>query len=415
MNSITNNIKVNTKTVKQTSIVFIGNIILLLIGVGIKYLQTDILTVDDYGKYAFFSSIIGFSVLFYRFGYFSSIQVLLAENKNQTKEQEYIGIAFIIAFIIGGLFTCSIWGLSFFIDQLANVDIGNAVRLASPFCFLFVFKLMTPAISLGSNKVEGHVFFDIYSKLFFLILLVILPYFIKINLTQMIIFSVATFMIGMMYIWLKFKPSFKHSAEIWKEVREKNKTHGFQLYLGQTAQQTTLKFDDLFIAYFVNTTQLGFYSLAKFITSPITLFSQAMSGSLFKNFAKTRKIPSNVFIINGLWLVFSLVFIWITGDFIVSFLFGPEYLELTNYLIPLCFVFMIQAAYQPFIFLSAKSMGKEIRNIALIESITNLILNFALIPEYGVMGAIIATLISKFTYLSGNIYYYLQYLKTNKN
>jgi O-antigen/teichoic acid export membrane protein len=70
----------NSKFVKQTGILFGSQIAVLLFGVLIKILQTRSLSPEEYGTYAFFGSLISFLVIFYRFGFFTSIKVLLANT-----------------------------------------------------------------------------------------------------------------------------------------------------------------------------------------------------------------------------------------------------------------------------------------------------------------------------------------------
>ena len=64
----------------------------------------------------------------------------------------------------------------------------------------------------------------------------------------------------------------------------------------------------------------------------------------------------------------------------------------------------------PYSFLSAKSKGKEIRNIAFAEAIINISGNIILIPIYGVMGAIVASIIARFVHYAGSKYYYHKFL-----
>ncbi|MBL4624063.1 MAG: polysaccharide biosynthesis C-terminal domain-containing protein, partial [Flavobacteriales bacterium] len=69
-----------------------------------------------------------------------------------------------------------------------------------------------------------------------------------------------------------------------------------------------------------------------------------------------------------------------------------------------------QGLSSPYSFLSAKSKGKEIRNIAFAEALINVAGNLILIPLYGVIGAIVASIIARFVHYAGSRYYYHQFL-----
>jgi O-antigen/teichoic acid export membrane protein len=57
-------------------------------------------------------------------------------------------------------------------------------------------------------------------------------------------------------------------------------------------------------------------------------------------------------------------------------------------------------------FLSAKGLGKEMRNTGLVLTVSNIVLNFALIPSYGAMGAAWASLLALVANYLGYLYYY---------
>ena len=68
--------------------------------------------------------------------------------------------------------------------------------------------------------------------------------------------------------------------------------------------------------------------------------------------------------------------------------------------------------YAPFSFLSVKSKGKELRNVAYLEAFINVLGNVILVPTIGVLGAIYASIFSRFTHLIGLWYYYIKMIKS---
>ena len=400
-----------SKTGKQTIILFGSQIAMVVIGFGIKTLQTNYLGAELYGLYAFFGSFTAFTALFFRFGFFSSLQVLLAENKNYIKEQELFGLGFIINLVIGFLYGVFIWAFSFFIDDIFTTQIGNTLRLVAPLTIIIPTRSLISAMTIGSNRVHILPIFDNVSKILFLIALGIFAFGDSLTVYNTIVFNLLTLLLSLGIVYRQFQPSFNNIKQNFSALWEKTKKFGFNFYIGSTANQSTFKLDELTISYFIGTTVNGFYSLANVIASPMVMGSQALSNSLFKGFSHQTKIPNKVFIYNTIWLIISMLGLYLLADWVVSLLFGEDFKDVSTYAIGLSVAFFFQGLYQPFNFLSAKSQGKAVRNVAITEAIINLAGNIILIPILGIAGAIYTSILAKFIHFIGKIYYYKKYLK----
>ncbi len=404
-----------SKTVKQTAILFASQMALLAIGFGIKTIQTKLLGPAAYGLYAFFGSFTVFTALFFRFGFFASLQVLLAENKEENKEKELFGLGLIVSAVIGIVYAVFVWVFSFYVDQLFSSHIGDVLRILSPLTFIIPFRSAIVALSVGSNKVHLLPVYDNLAKLLFLGVLLVYFYSDAITVFQVTLFNLLTLLIAIFPIIKNLKPRFKNRRTHFTTLWQKTKTYGFHFYLGSTTNQSTFRLDELAIVYFIGTTVNGFYSLANIIASPIALGSQALSNSLFKRFSVQAYIPKKVFIYNTLWLVLAVALFYLLVDWLVFVLFGTEFSDVSKYAIAVSLVFFLQGLAEPFKFLSAKSLGKEIRNVGLAEAFINVSGNLILIPIYGVFGAIYTSLIAKLFNLIAKAIYYKRYIKKNNS
>ncbi|MBL4653929.1 MAG: oligosaccharide flippase family protein [Flavobacteriales bacterium] len=396
--------------VRQAGILFGSQIGVLLFGVLIKVLQTRTLSVEEYGTYAFFGSINSFLVIFYRFGFYTSIKVLLARTSDLTKTRELIGTGLIIALLIGVSFSSTIFGLSFFVDGLFKVEIGKILLIISPLCFVIPFKMFVSEVGVGANQIKPIALFDVFSTALFLLIISLFYYNGDLTVQSLITYNLLSFIIALLITIKMLNPSFNNIKLHTKEIIQKNKEYGWHYYTGAIANQSTFKLDELFITYFINITQLGFYSLANMICSPISIMSAAMSKSMFKKMASLNGIPNKLFLYNTSWLITCVIGLYFVAEIIVSFLFGAEYSDVALYVIPLSIAHLFRGLSAPYTFLSAKSMGKEIRNVSLAEAIVNVFGNIILIPLYGVMGAIIASIIARFVHYAGSKYYYHKFL-----
>ena len=152
--------------------------------------------------------------------------------------------------------------------------------------------------------------------------------------------------------------------------------------------------------------------MTSIICSPMTFLSRAFVNSIFKKLALKDRIPIRVFVYNTLWLILCVLFLYFSADFIVSTLFGSDYLKVSSYILPLSVAFLFQGMYAPFSFLAVKSKGKELRNVAYLEASVNVIGNIILVPIYLVEGAIYASIFSRFIHFIGLWYYYNKMVKS---
>ena len=155
------------KEVGNTAILFSTQILVLIIGLGIKTIQTRALSPADYGLLALFGSITSVLVLFFHYASFSSLKVLLANNEDKKKEKEYFGLGILVASFLGLLFATSVFVISFFVDGFFEVEIGEILRILSPFCFILPFQFFISEISVGANKLKNLAVFHLFSRLLF--------------------------------------------------------------------------------------------------------------------------------------------------------------------------------------------------------------------------------------------------------
>ena len=399
-----------SKTVRQTAILYLSKVISLPLGVITSVIVTRALGPENYGILAFYGTVTGFSLLFFRFGFASTTQLLVAQAQSEQEEQKLIGASIVIFALIGLSYSLFILGFSFIIDSLFSTNVGYIFRWVAFPLILEPFAFMIGSVVQGTNRIgllSGYYFI---STILYVVGLLILLVFSKLNLISLIALGLSIAIATRLFILAILKYSYANLRLHLEKLWSKNKTYGIHLYFGQIADQSTYKLDGLFISYLVNTTQLGFYGLANTMTSPIAMLSQSLSASLFKDFTHQDRIPRRVIYFNFLWLVSCIIGVMLMGKSVVVILF-PDYLPVVRLLIPLAFAGFFQGAYQPYnTFLEAVGKGKWLRDISIIVSIVNVGGNVVLVPVWGAMGAAMASVLGKLAEFVCNIFYYRQYI-----
>lgn len=403
----------NPRIIRHTLALFAAQIAVILVGFLIKGIQTRALGPETYGLYAFFGTVTGILAIVFRFGHYNSIKVLLAENKDPEKERQYFGLGLLSAIAIGFIYALTIFLVSFLIDYRFGPDYGQIFRVFAAFTIVYPMQFMISDLSVGSNRIYPSAVMEAGSKLLYLIPLYILFSQGSLDLYQVIFLNLITGLVAVIAVFIWLRPSFEHLDRLYAVLKQKNKEYGWHFYLGIVSNQTTYRLDEVFIATIINTTQLGFYSLAGIICSPMVMLSRAFSQSMFRRFAHSAKIPAKLFVYNTLWLLLAIAAVYLLAGPVVHFLFGEAFAPVADYAFWLSFAYFFQGAYQPFTFLSAKSQGRELRNVAFAEAVVNVLGNLILIWFYGIYGVIAASILARFVQFSGLFYYYRKYLRTH--
>jgi len=399
------------KLLQQSLSLFGSSLILVAIGFAIKFIQTRALGDIDYGEYAFFASLTTFLILFFRFGLYSSLQTLWAHNYNVIREKKLLGVGYIISLVNGILMAMTIWLAGFIVNDLFNTGIGEYLQLLAPLTFIFPFELLIASYSTGTNKIKIYAIAKFAPKLIFLAALLYFHFYSRLTLSSTILLNLVSTIAYSLILLIRLKPDFSDLKSTFSLVWMKNKKYGFHEYTGSVIGQATYQMDQLFISAFINTTQLGFYSLAVLICTPMIMLSQAVARSIFRSYSSRETIPKKIIKYNFYWLAFCVVFLYFTSEFIVTLIFGDAFLVTAEYILPLSVAFFVHGLYIPYSFLEAKSKGKELRNAKIVEAVVNIVGNIILIPILFVYGAIITSIFAKLVHFIMIRRYYMKHLE----
>lgn len=404
-------------TAKQTLILASSQILFIALGVIVNIFNARVLGADSYGIFAFFTTIVSFSVLFFRFGFFGSGSLLLAYEKNRTKERSLIGALVIISLLAGLFYFFVIFIFSFFVDQIFKVEVGYIFRLTAPLLIFLPFQLLIPQIGKGTNNIKSIALFNIIPKVLylFIVLFLLIMAVNKIDVVLLIFLHIFCVVCGAAVIIYSLKPLFVNLKENFKKLWIKNKEYGIHLYSGQAVDHLTSQLGSILISYFINTTQLGFYFLACIITAPMSILSQSLITTLFKGFAEKERIAERVMKVNLVWLSGCLLGIILLRRPIVVLFFTDKFSPVAPLILPLSLAAFFQGVYQPYIgFLSSKGV-KQIKYTAYLAGVVSLSGNFILIPLIGTYGAAIAVLLFNFSRYLILLFLYKSYLKGRFN
>ena len=404
----------SNRTARQTLLLFSAQIFSLGIGFIANMLLAKEMGAQQFGIYSFALATISFVAIFFEFGYFASGARLLAQNHDKVYEKELIAALLVIAGIIAMGFVITIFALSFVVDYIFADKIGNILRIASVVSFSFILPFFMELVLKGSNHIECLSLFHFVWKVLFIVAIMVLWATQQLTPLYTVFSFSGSAIVAFLLIFIYLRPKFHSFRKAIKQIHAENIRYGIHLYFGRVLDVSTYQLDRLMIAFFVNATEMGFYSLAMAMANPLNTFSVALSSSKFKGFSNHLAISKKVLLMNTAWILTGIFGIFVLGYMIVYFVLGTDFTNVYPILIILSIAVAFQAGYKPFnAWLGSNGEGRYLKKKSFYTAFANIFLNIVLIPIWGAIGAAIASLISMAISYWLHIFFYRKSLFKN--
>src|SRR3989344_2189691 len=308
--------------------------------------------------------------------------------------------------ILGGLimFFLSSWiSLNIFHEEKLIVFVRIA-SLAIPF---FVISNLYLSVLKSFERVGWYSFIlNFVQNLSKLLSLLILIFFGLLNNTLMISYAIGIiimFFLAYFVFSIKIKIPEGKKDPLKKGVMKELISYSWPLSLLGIVSFTLYWVDSFSIGYFQNVTAVGFYNAAVPIAALLMLAPDLIIQLFFPLVTKqysennhslieqlSKQVNKWIFLIN---LPLAAIFILFPGT-ILNFLFGSEYLVAENALRLLAFGSLFGSlSVVPAHLISMTGKSKKILSINIFMLILNFVLNFILVPRYGISGAAFSTMI----------------------
>ncbi|MHC3439800.1 flippase [Natrialbaceae archaeon A-gly3] len=397
-----------------------GRIIAAVASMVLVIILARLLDPNDYGLLFLSLSVLGVLKIFTRLGIAKSAARYVSEYKTSDPTQIRHIVKYslkINIFLI--LLVCSILIISY---EYIVLIIG--VPELIPFILLGVFYLVSSTLKTyvrvvlqGFEAIKStavvHVL-DRGGRLIFALLFVLIGYgALGALLGYILSFAIAT-IVGFVILYFKYykehPPTVDSEAGLQRQIVE----YMLPLTATDTANKIEKEIDTLLVGFFLNPASVSFYVLGK----QVVTFAQIPADSIGFTLSPTmgaEKAQGNVdqisrvfetVIVNTLLLYIpAAAGLILISDILVSTVFGSEY----SGAIPVLQIFGLYIVLQAIVAITSNTLDYlgRARSRAIAKSITallNLLLNIILIPRIGVIGAVIATLITHTIYTSANIY-----------
>jgi O-antigen/teichoic acid export membrane protein len=120
-----------------------------------------------------------------------------------------------------------------------------------------------------------------------------------------------------------------------------------------------------------------------------------MASALFPRMAREGRLKTGWLAIS--WVVGGVAVLaaWLLGPIFMRVVFSADYQDASAYVVPLTLAQTVRGVTSIYnAYFSSQAAGRELRDAGLVLTVSNLILNFALIPPFGATGAAWASVLA---------------------
>lgn len=406
-------LKFNLKS--QSSVLFISSIGGVGLGLLASILNTRFVSPEEYGNYRYVFNIISFFSSILLFGYFVSGSRLLALAKDSLSKRKINGAMVSILAIAVVVTIIGMIGFYFIQQLLPDKSPATLFLISIPVCGAPLLLNFINTTFQGENRINE------------LSLARLLPYFIYLPIglivynlygssaAMIMLIQNGCLMLVCLTLIARLRPAFKGLKETFKLLNKENKEYGFQVYIGSVLAVSFGYVSGMTLGIFEsNNVNVGFYTLALTVATPMMMLPSIVGTTNFKNFATQNRIDPSIIkktiILAGLSLfLFILMIIPL-----VKWIYTDRYAPVGYYA---CFLAVAMTLYGfgdlYNRFLGAHGKGKEIRNAAVFNGLVNLTGSIVLVYFFGIYGAIATRILASGIYFIFMVFYYNRFVNNN--
>ncbi len=405
---------------KQTSALFTWNLIGLPINLAINFFMTRYLGAEAYGNYSFVARVFNLVFILMNLGLFRSVgRAILLSNDNH-KIREYYGTGLIIWIVVSTLTMVLLYPYALLSKNVAEKGMTIVMLSVIPFCAAEFLNKFNEQVLPSSNKIKLLIVQRYGPRILLLVLISLLFFLWGSNPHKLIVCLCALYgtqFLFYSYVAVKLRPTFTNRQERFREIKIINRSYGAQTYIGDLFSNVFTAAMPLLISLFsLNNAEVGFYSLALMLCTPMNYIPSAIMTSYYKMFSTYKEIPRKVFKVTILSSAACLLILWVIIAPFVKIFYTPEY----N---PVIFITMVTSVgtflygLSDFIsrYLSSQGDGVALRNSSIIVGFSTLVCSLLIIPKFAAMGAAITHVIAGIIYVIVIIFYYRKRVKTNNS
>lgn len=295
--------------------------------------------------------------------------------------------------------------------------VAHLFLLSIPVCGYPIFSNYINNVAQGDNQIGRIALCRVLPMLFYIPIAYFIYSFYGATSEKLVLIQWGIYSLVLFFIVVSTNPRFQNLNQSFNKVRKENKDYGFQLYLGSIVMVATNYLAGFFLGIFnQDNSEVGYYTLALTVTSPLSLLPAIIGTTYFKEFASKDQIPQKVFVFTiGISLVSLILFIFFIRP-IVVFFYSEEYASVGTYAQWMALGFSIHGIGDMINrYLGSHGQGKSIRNSSVINGLFKVFGFTVLVYLLNTKGAIITNIVCSILYCGILLMYYVKFVRNNTN
>ena len=404
-----------SKQNKQVIVLYASSVIGMFIGVLNSVINTRSLVPDLYGDVRYVQNIISFVSSLLLFGFFTSGSRLLALSKNEQYSRQIRGILCTILAITIAALMLTMTCLYVISNYQGKENLSLLYLIAIPCCGNVALLNYVNTTAQGDNHIGRLAAARLLPSATYCVIAYFIFKFYGATPGKMLALFNGSSIIILSLIIVSTKPSFSNLKASFRLLKEENKKYGFNVYLGSLVSVSTGYLAGITLGQFCpDNTNVGFFTLAVTISTPLAMLPSIIGTTHFKQFASQNRMDKKVLWGSvGLTIISCIVYI-IVIKHIVFLLYDKGYYCVAKYASWIAIGTSMHGLGDMFNrFLGAHGQGKQIRNGAIACGIVLVVGSFILVYYYDITGAIITKIASSAVYLGTMVYFYTLFVVKN--
>src|SRR6266542_1797904 len=315
------------------------------------------LSTTQYGSYSFATSALAFAAMFFEFGLFLPTARRLAQGRGHPGE--VVAAATTAYLPVGVAFAVLVFALSFGVDGWFHVDAGTALRSVAPLALVYPYDFVALLLAQGLDRIRLYSLTRTATRAAAAAALgALLLAGHRLSVALALAVESGALLLAWTAYTLRLRPAYRNLAPQVRGFVREARQYGFQAY-------------------------------------PVALPGAGLAAALFPRMAREPRLEQSWLLSAGLLSLATAGLACALVRPFVSLVVGSAYLPVVGLLPPLALAASVRSVTSIYNgFLAAHGRGPELRNAALALTCSNLVLNVALIPPFGAVGAAWASLVA---------------------
>jgi len=373
----------------------------------VPFLMLPILTMyispKEYGELALIEITILFLLPFIMLNINGAINVEFFRKDNKSEYKQYVLNAIILSFLSFLFISILLFLLKDTIFELINIE-QKWIEFLALFTFLRVLTSAILVIFQASQKANYYASFSMFQTIVDFTISYYLIVVLELGIEGRLVGIYGSFFIfSILAIYILYKMDYfkeKLTLNYTKEIL----SFGIPLIPHAIGGLILAMSDRYFISYFYDNSEVGLYTVAYQISAVLLLISMSINQAWSPMFFKLMKENKHDYINRFIMILFILFLVSTISVYLLSPLIYDNFIDIKFHDSKVYFFSLLLGfAFQSFYFLFTNYLFYY-KKTALLSLITfsgasiNLVLNYILIKQYGVIGVAYATAITWFLY-----------------